>query len=166
MHPRLATLLPLVMAALAACGGGDRSAPAAYRVSPADSAAAAEAETARRRTLGELRVRVLDTRTGQPGAVSFSLSDPAVGLRYGPYTSKRDGAALPDSVLPGTWDIHLFDVTCRGRTWYARDMDDTRTRTAVGRVVVPPGGRVEKEIRLDVCAVPEAVGVEGAEAEG
>lgn len=124
----------------------------------AESIRRAEEEVeGRKARAGSLRLRLTDERTGRYAAASFGLERHAADGQDGSYTtsydSGADGWGREYRLEPGRYDVLLEEFTCNGQRRFA-DEDSVRALPRV-TLTVETGRRVDQDIRLDLCSIPE-----------
>ncbi|HEX2080418.1 MAG TPA: hypothetical protein VHG08_22135 [Longimicrobium sp.] len=122
--------------------------------------AANEAQAARARRVGFLRLRVFDEGSGRYARVAFT----ALGHEDNPqgatvnlsYSSGEDGWSREYELVPGRYDLFVNNFPCRGELEMA---DDDYVRMPRFTVTIEPGRRVDEDIRLDLCSLKRYDGV-------
>jgi hypothetical protein len=118
--------------------------------------AAREAEAARAKRVGYLRLRVFDESTGNYAPVEFAAAghetNPGGYTYRGHYGSGNDGWGEEHQFEPGTYDLLVFRYRCKGEERFA-DEDYVENRMERITVTIQSGQRVDKDIRLDLCAI-------------
>lgn len=118
--------------------------------------AAEKEKAARAGRVGRLRLRVWDTGAGRYTEVRFAAEghedNPGGGSTSLAYESGADGWGRVHELEPGRYDLLIYEFTCNGETRMGQWVDVTE-RTPRFPVTIQPGRQVDKDIRLDVCAI-------------
>jgi hypothetical protein len=133
---------------------GAAAAPARDAATAPDSAS--DATGTGESAMGCLRLRVVDTRSGEVVLVSFAVTPirpDGRGMTAISYDSGEKGWGRWHEFEAGTYDLHVYQFRCDGKPAIAADWVTSAPETASARVEIGPGARVERELRMDVCAV-------------
>jgi hypothetical protein len=135
---------------------GDSLVARGVRRMAAEREAAEQAKAARAGRVGRLRLRVWDTGAGRYTEVRFAAEghedNPGGGTTSLAYESGADGWGRVHELEPGRYDLLIYQFTCNGEERMGQWVDVTE-RTPRFPVTIVSGQQVDKDIRLDVCAV-------------
>lgn len=153
-----------VMHRVAPSPAGDSLVARGVRRIAEERAAAETARAARAGRVGRLRLRVWDTGAGRYTQVRFAAEghedNPGGGTSSLAYESGADGWGRVHAFEPGRYDLLVYEFTCNGEERMANWVDPDE-RTPRFSVTIEAGRQVDKDIRLDVCAVPESAAEDG-----
>jgi hypothetical protein len=145
-----------VMHRVAPSSAGDSLIARGVRHMAEEREAAEKEKAARAGRVGRLRLRVWDTGAGRYVEVHFAAKghedNPRGGTTSLSYESGADGWGRVHELEPGRYDLLIYEFTCDGELRMGQWVDVTE-RTPRFSVTIEPGRQVDKDIRLDVCAI-------------